>query len=63
MDFPLKNMFDAFKDDIWEGKTASIVLYYVIKVNKIVSVCCFYVAREELCWTTLHVHVHVHVHF
>lgn len=26
MDFPLKSMFDAFKDEIWEGKKSIIVM-------------------------------------
>lgn len=49
MDFPLKNMFDVFKDEIWEGKASSIVLYYA------------FVALEKLCWATLDVHVHTHL--
>lgn len=43
MDFPLKNMFDAFKDEIWEGKTPSIILFdvsVVVAVEKCVALYC-----------------------
>lgn len=45
MDFPLKNMLDAFKDDIWDGKTASVtgILFYILKYTKH---CCI---AGELC--------------